>query len=277
MKKDWKAHPISNVITFIGILLSLFIISYCMLFGERYRTFDQKQNEAFRLTCNVATVEKDITGEQAKNVLLGYEDLANNHSLTYAGIEDLSEQKILTASDMKQGMDQLSSNDVDKVCKMINDGELCFVMHDNKSLQEVYQKLTELCRNNGFEISINDHKEMNERQTAVMEKRLYILIRCGSIIFSTLFLLTSIFLWFDKRKHEWFIRNICGQSVQELLIESTKILLSLIVMAYLIAVLTLSIYKPASIINIIEYGLLGSCEAILCITFLSIKYSNIKR
>ena len=89
MKKDWKTHPISNVITFIGILSSLFIISYCMLFGERYRTFDKKQKEAFCLTCNIATVKKDITTEQANTVLKGYEKLANEHSLSYAGIENL--------------------------------------------------------------------------------------------------------------------------------------------------------------------------------------------
>ena len=277
MKKDWKTHPISNVITFIGILLSLFIISYCMLFGERYRAFDKKQSEAFSLTCNIATVEIDITAEQANNVLKGYEKLANDHSLTYAGIENLEEQKILSSNDIKQGIDTLSSDKLDNVCKLINHGELCFVMRNNTSLQEVYEKLTELCSNNGFEICVNDHKEMNERKTAVMEKMLYLLIRFGSMIFSTLFLLISIFLWFDIRKHEWFIRNICGQSVQELLIESTKILLLLIVMAYLITVLTLSLYKPASVIHIMEYGLIGFGEAALCMILLSIKYSNIKR
>ncbi|MDE6852821.1 MAG: hypothetical protein K2J67_10125, partial [Lachnospiraceae bacterium] len=252
-------------------------ISYCMLFGERYRTFDKKQEEAFSLTCNIATVEIDITAEQADNVLKGYENLANDHSLTYAGIEDLEEQKILSSKDIKQGIETLSPDDVDKACKLINNGELCFVMRNRTSLQEVYRKLTELCNKNGFEICVNDHKEINERNTAVMEKRLYILIRCGSIIFSTLFLSISIFLWFDIRKHEWFIRNICGQSVQKLLLESTKIILSSIVIAYIITVLTLTIYKPASIIHITEYGLIGSCEAVLCMMLLSIKYSNIKR
>ena len=277
MKKDWKTHPISNVITFIGILLSLFIISYCMLFGEKYRTFDKKQSEAFSLTCNIATVENDITAEQTNNILKGYEKLAHDHSLNYAGIEDLEEQKIISFNDIKQDIDTLSSDKVDTVCKLINHGELCFVIRNNTSLQEVYKKLTELCNNNGFEICVNDHKEMNERKTAVMEKMLYLLIRSGSMIFSTLFLSISIFLWFDTRKHEWFIRNICGQSVHKLLIESTKIILSFIVIAYIITILTLSFYKPASVIHIIKYGLIGSCEAILCVILLSIKYSNIKR
>lgn len=277
MKKDWKAHPISNVITFIGILSSFFIISYCMLFGERYRTFDKKQKEAFCLTCNIATVKIDITTEQANTVLKGYEKLANEHSLTYAGIENLEEQKILSSNDIKQGLKTLSPNDVDNVRKLINNGELCFVMRNDTSLPEVYKKLTELCNNNGFEISVNDHKEMNERKTAVIDKMLFLLIRCGSMIFSGLFLLVSIFLWFDIRKHEWFIRNICGQSIQKLLIESTKILLSFIAITYIIVVLALSFYKPASAIHIMKYGLIGSFEAILCMIFLSIKYSNIKR
>lgn len=277
MKKDWKTHPISNVITFIGILLSLFIISYCMLFGEKYRAFNKKQKAAFSLTCNIATVEIEITTEQANNILKGYEKLANDHTLTYAGIEDLEEQEILSSNDIKQGLETLSEDKVENVRKLINNGELCFVIHNNTSLQGIYKKLSKLCNNNGFEICVNDHKEMNERKTAVMEKTLYLLIRCGSIIFSTLFLSISIFLWFDTRKHEWFIRNICGQSVQKLLIESTKIILSFIAIAYIITILTLSFYKPASVIHIIKYGLIGSCEATLCVILLSIKYSNIKR
>lgn len=277
MKKDLKAHPISNAITFTGILLSLFIISYCMLFGERYSVSDKKQDEVFSLTCIIATVEKDITAEQAKNVLKGYSKLANNDSVKHASIENLGEEELLTSSDIKQGIDKLSSDDVDKICELINNGQLCFVLHDSKSLQGVYKKLTEICSNNGFEIRVNEHREINERHTAVIEKRLYILIRYGSMIFSTLFLIISIFLWFDKRKHEWFIRNICGQSEKELLIESMKIILSFIVFAYIITVLTLSIYKPASIINIAEYGFAGFVEAIVCMILLSIKYSNIKR
>lgn len=277
MKKDWKAHPISNVITFIGILLSLFIISYCMLFGERYRSFDKKQNEAFSLTCNIATVEIDITAEQANNVLKGYEKLAKDYSLTYAGIEDLEEHEVPLSNDTKQDNEALSPNEVDNVRKLINNGELCFVMRNNTSLQEAYKKLTELCDNNGFEICVNDHKEMNERKTAVMEKMIYLLIQFASILFSTLFLSISIFSWFDTRKHEWFIRNIYGQSIQTLLIESTKIILSFIAIAYIITVLTLSVYKPASVIYIMEYGLIGFCEAVLCMVLLSIKYSNIKR
>lgn len=277
MKKDLKVHPVSNIITFIGILLSLFIISYCMFFGERYRSFDEKQSEAFSLVCNIAAVEKDITVEQARNVLKGYEELTKDNSLKYAGIGNLGGEEILTSSDLKQGIDKLSSDYVDNVCKLINNGELCFVMRDSKSLQDVYKKLTELCSNNGFEIGVNDHQEINERHTAVIEKRLYILIRYGSILFSTIFLFISIFLWFDNRKHEWFIRNICGQSVKELLIESTKLILLFIIIAFIIVVLILSIYKPASVINIIEYGFVGFVEAIICMILLSIKYSNIKR
>lgn len=273
MKKDLKAHPISNTVTFIVILLSFFIISYCMLFGERYQSFDEKQNEIFSLTCNIAVVEKDITEEQAKNVLKGYKELAEDHSLN-ASIENLGGQEILTSSDMKQGMDHVSLDCLDNVCKLINDGALCFVMHSSKSLQEVYKELTELCSNNGFEICVNEHKEVSERQTAIMEKRLYILIKYGSMIFSTAFLFISIFLWFDRRKHEWFIRNICGQSVRELLIESTEIILSFIVISYMIVVFALSVYKPDSIRPIIEYGGVGVAEAVICMILLSIKYSN---
>lgn len=277
MKKDLKAHPVTNIITFIGIFAALFMISYCMLFGEKYRSFDKKQSEAFSLTCLVKTVEKEITEEQAENALRGYEQIARDHLLKYASIENLGGQEILTSHDIKHGIDKLSADSVANVRKLINNGELCFVMRNGESLQEAYQELTDICSENGFEICVADHKEINERHTAVIEKRLYILIRCGSMLFSALILLILVFLWFDKRKHEWFIRNICGQSVKELLMESTKILLSMIVVAYSIVSLVLSIYKPASVINIIEYGCIGFVEAIICLVLFSIKYSNIKR
>lgn len=275
MKKDLKAHLISNIITFVGILLSFFIISYSMLFGERYHSFDAKQDEAFSLTCKITFVEKEITEEQAKNVLKGYKELATENSINYAGIESITGQEKVTTSDVKQGTEILSSDNVDNVCKLINNTELCFLMRDSKSLQATYKKLTELCSNNGFEIEIYDQKEINERQTAVVEKRIYDFIQYGSMIFSTLLLFISIFLWFDKRKREWFIRNICGQSVKELLIESTKIILLFIVVVYIITILTLSIYKPASIVNIIKYGFVGFVEAIICMLLLSVKYSKI--
>lgn len=277
MKRDWKAHPVSNVITFAGILLSLFMISYCMLFGERYRSFDKKQQEAYRLNINIQTVEKDLTVEQAINVLQGYGALVEDRSLTYAVIEDLEEQKILTFHDKKPERNQFTQEDAKRVCNLMNSGALCFVMHDNNPLQDVYQELTELCGKQGMEIFINDHKERNERKTVVVEKMLYVSIRSASIIFSTLFLLFSIFLWFDLRKHEWFIRNICGQSVKELLMESIKILLVHIVLAYAVVVLSLSVYKPSSMFLIMGYAFLGLLEAALCMILLSIKYTNVRR
>lgn len=277
MKRDWKAHPVSNVVTFAGVLLSLFMISYCMLFGERYHSFDEKQKEAYRLSINIQTVEKDLTVEQATNVLKGYGAIVEGRSLTYAVIEDLGEQKILTFHDRKPGMDQISQEDAKRVCALINSGALCFVMHDNKPLQDVYQELTELCGKQGFEVFINDHKERNERKTVVVEKMLYVSIRSASIVFSTLFLLLSIFLWFDLRKHEWFIRNICGQSVKELLMESAKILLIFIVLAYMVTVLSLSIVKPASALHTMQYAFIGLVEAIICMGMLSIKYSKLRR
>ncbi len=277
MKKDWKAHPVSNGITFAGILLSLFMISYCMLFGERYRSFDEKQKEAYRLNVNIQTVEQDLTEDQAINILQGFGGLVRDHSLTYAVIEDLGEQKILTFHDREPGMDQITQKDAKHVCTLINTGALCFVMHDNKPLQDVYRELTELCSQQGMEIFINDHKERNERKTVVVEKMLYVSIRAASIIFSTLFLLFSIYLWFDLRKHEWFIRNICGQSVKELLLESVKIFLIFIGLAYLVAVLSLSIPKPTSAFHIMQYGFLGVAEAVVCVGVLSFKYSNVKR
>ena len=277
MKKELKAHPLSNAVTFMGIVVSFFLISYCMLFGERYRSQEEKQDEAFRLSCNIAVVEKDITVEQAKNVLKEYEELAQKYSLKYAGIENLAGEKVLVSGDIRQGMDTLSSEDADDVCQLINEGALCFVMRNGEALEDVYEKLAEICVNNGFEISVNTHKEISERQTAVMEQRLYILMKWGSMIFTALLLFLSIFLWFDKRKHEWFIRNICGQSVYELLAEAVKIILSFIIIAYIAAVLALSVYKPVSFINIAGYGFIGFVEAILCMILLCIKYSRIKR
>lgn len=277
MKRDWRAHPVSNVITFIGVLLSFFLVSYCMLFGEKYRSFDKKQEEAFVLICNIAAVRKDITAEQAEHVLKGYEEIAKEYSIKYAGIEDFGGQKILNLSDGGQEADKLSAGDVADIRNLINVGELCFVMRDDSSLQEGYDKLVELCGNNGFEICINDHKEMDERKTIVAEKLLYLFIKYGTMLFSTIFLLILVFLWFDTRRHEWFIRNICGQSVGELLAESTKILLVFIVVAYLIVILLLSAYKPASTVDIIKYGSIGFAEAVLCVILFSVKYSNIKR
>ena len=277
MKKDWKTHPISNIVTFIGILVSLFTVSYCMLFGERYRSFDEKQKEAFCLTCMITVVEKDITNEQAANVLEGYGKLARDYSLNFAGIENLEGQEILSFSDIKEGIKEVSPDDINQVCQKINQGELSFVIRNNTSLQKVYRKLTELCNNNGFEISVNTHREMNERKTAAMEKVLYLLIRCGSILFSTVVLFISLFLWFDIRRHEWFIRNICGQSTQELLLESSKIILLFTLIAYVAVIVLLSFYKPSSAIHIMVYGWIGFCEAVLCMVLLSIKYSNIKR
>lgn len=277
MKRDWKAHPVSNVITFAGILLSLFMISYCMLFGERYRFFDKKQKEAYRLNINIQTVEKDLTVEQAINVLQGYGALVEDRSLTYAVIEDLEEQKILTFHDRKPERNQFTQEDAKRVCNLMNSGALCFVMHDNNPLQDVYQELTELCSKQGMEIFINDHKERNERKTVVVEKMLYVSIRSASIIFSTLFLLFSIFLWFDLRKHEWFIRNICGQSVKELLMESAKIFLIFLLLAYLVTVLSLSIVKPVSAVHIMQYAFIGLVEGIVCIGLLGMKYSKVKR
>lgn len=277
MKRDWKAHPVSNVITFMGVLLSFFLVSYCMLFGEKYRSFDKKQEEAFVLICNIAAVRKDITAEQAEHVLKGYEEIAKEYSIKYAGIEDLEGRKIQSFSNREQETDKLSAEDVTHIRNLINVGELCFVMRDDSSLQDGYDKLVEVCGNNGFDICVNDHREMDERKTAVAEKLLYLFIKYGTMLFSTIFLLIIIFLWFDRRRHEWFIRNICGQSVGELLAESTKILLSFICVAYLIVVLVLSAYKPAFVNHIMRYGIIGFVEAALCVVLFSVRYSKIKR
>lgn len=277
MKKDWKAHPVSNAITFAGILLSLFMISYCMLFGERYHTFDKKQKEAYRLNVSIQTVESDLTEDQVVQLLQEYGSLVEEHALNYADVENMEEQKILTFHDRTPGADQIAPEDAKRICNLINSGALCFVMRDGNPLQDVYQKLTDLCSKQGFEVFINDHKERDERKTVVVEKMLYVSIRVASIVFSTLFLMFSVFIWYDTRKHEWFIRNICGQSVKTLCMESFRILFISLVLAYIIVGVSLSIYKPASTLHIMEYGFLGFVEAVVCMGLLSMKYSRVKR
>ncbi len=279
MKRDFKAHPLSNIMLFVSCLAAFMIIISCLSFGENYRQNEQEKNRQYSIICMIKTLEKELSCRQVSNVLQEFDRLQKKYSLGSVELTDLADNEV---TGWEKAAGQENGGMIGSIQELFNRGEICFVIRDDQPLQEVYRDFYDQCQKNGFEICVNKHKEVSERHTKEVNKRLYILIRGAAICFSFILIFGAMYLWYGGRKHEWFIRNIYGQSAGCICMDVVKIHIMFMIMAYLLSVLGVRMFGgvDSTGLSLVRYGLLGVGECVLCSLLLGIqafKFSNIFR
>ena len=79
MKRDFKAHPLSNIMLFVSCLAAFMIIISCLSFGENYRQNNQEKNRQYSIICMIKTLEKELSCRQVSNVLQEF-DLSSSRT-----------------------------------------------------------------------------------------------------------------------------------------------------------------------------------------------------
>lgn len=269
--RDIKTHPISTFITLLGLTVSFCLLTAGMLYGERYMTKGQSGSEICTLLCSVVYLSQDINTDQTGEIVDGFRDIVVQNKLKQAGILQ-DDQEIISDEVLKEGMDTISEECIQEVCDYINSGDVYFVMYDLEPMDQEFHLLQNLCSGYGIEIDVSLHDEVNERETSMMEKRLYKILRYGSMLFSFALAYITLFMWFDKRSHAWYIRRIFGVEKRTLFVEVGKVLVLMTLLACLLMLLICGKYSDLTGIRVLKYVGAACAEALIGILILSVKY-----
>ncbi len=248
-----KHYPIASFVLFICELISLIILTMCFRYRQEYDTSGDREQEMYCLAYYVSYADGGFSEENAEYLIDCLRDITNQYDLYKVQVRNyddilISQETIMSGEEIEKSLLNFLSD------RNQSDKNVMYEIFDEKEMTKEYSELYNMALKKGIYIDIYQHEEVNDAETEKVGKRIYRLLMFGTVILVNLINIISIITWFMRRKKEYIIKYLFGESLWKLQINFCIDFLLLLLVAFLLLLFIVSVKSTDSILNVLKYG-----------------------